>query len=464
MPRAGLDREVQGVTFGYGATVGGTSPGTVVPDWVDIARFALGGNGTSGSPWTGWDTNITWQAAPYYARSGFYSATASPLGWVTPGLSIRGDGSDFTQFTFTQAGDGFSILNNTYATNMHITLQDFGVKGTATMTNAFHFRNLHRSNFMGLKVYGGCTAAGMLNEGSVSNTIDRFSCDNADGGFGTAAPVNGIKLDQSGAGQPATDQNITQPRIGGAAMTGSGIVGVSTAMIRIYGGYSENGQNFGIEIQDTNNASWSIYGTDCEGNTVGGILLAGQGCSIYGGQTITGTSGSVLVPANALAWGIFGGRHDSPTVAAGAFSGIISGVTYNQSGGKTITDPSGVSVQTGNWNATLGTADLNTNSRDAVTRTQQVAVGGALTVTTNAITPTRQIHHVGAGLIKTINLPTLTSTGAAITNGYTLYIIPDAAYTYDATGNITLPAGGGTAVINKTMVFAWDGVKWSPSY
>jgi len=82
----------------------------------------------------------------------------------------------------------------------------------------------------------------------------------------------------------------------------------------------------------------------------------------------------------------------------------------------------------------------------------------ALTITANVIAPTALIHQVGAGLIKTITVPaTMASPGF-------LFILPTAAFTYDATGNILVPAGGGTAVVNKLMVFVWDSTKWTPSY
>jgi hypothetical protein len=84
-------------------------------------------------------------------------------------------------------------------------------------------------------------------------------------------------------------------------------------------------------------------------------------------------------------------------------------------------------------------------------------VGTALTVSGNTIAPVAQISHVGAGLIKTITVPAGFATGC-------LKLIPDAAFTYDATGNIVVPIGGGTAVINKTMEVCWDGSKWTPSY
>ncbi|MGZ8842133.1 MAG: hypothetical protein ACXW18_00605 [Pyrinomonadaceae bacterium] len=85
--------------------------------------------------------------------------------------------------------------------------------------------------------------------------------------------------------------------------------------------------------------------------------------------------------------------------------------------------------------------------------------GAVLAISSNTITPTNSIHHVGAGLIKTITVPTNFTSGV-------LYVIPDAAFTYDATGNIVVPSGGGTAVVNKLMVFVYSSSasKWVPSY
>lgn len=81
-----------------------------------------------------------------------------------------------------------------------------------------------------------------------------------------------------------------------------------------------------------------------------------------------------------------------------------------------------------------------------------------LTFSTNTIAPTSAIHHLGAGLIKTITVP-VTCTPTCV-----ISIIPDAAYTYDNTGNVTVPVGAGLALISKVMTFTWDGTKWNPSY
>lgn len=78
-----------------------------------------------------------------------------------------------------------------------------------------------------------------------------------------------------------------------------------------------------------------------------------------------------------------------------------------------------------------------------------------LTITTNTIAPTNAVHHLGAGLVKTITVP------ATCTPTCSIDIVPDAAFTTDATGNISVAS---TAVINRTLRFTWDGTKWNPSY
>ncbi len=80
-----------------------------------------------------------------------------------------------------------------------------------------------------------------------------------------------------------------------------------------------------------------------------------------------------------------------------------------------------------------------------------------LTISSNTITPTNGIHHVGAGLIKTIAVP------SGFTSG-TIYVIPDAAFSYDGTGNIVLPVGGGRAVVGRVMSFTYSSSssKWYP--
>jgi hypothetical protein len=99
-----------------------------------------------------------------------------------------------------------------------------------------------------------------------------------------------------------------------------------------------------------------------------------------------------------------------------------------------------------------GGAVLTYPTVSLVTQTE----GAALSVSSNTIAPTNPIHRVGAGLIKTITLP------GGFTGG-TIALVPTAAFTYDATGNVL---GTGTAVVGRTMfaTYSPSTSKWSMSY
>jgi hypothetical protein len=90
--------------------------------------------------------------------------------------------------------------------------------------------------------------------------------------------------------------------------------------------------------------------------------------------------------------------------------------------------------------------------------TGTTATANTLGITGNALATPKAIGFVGAGLIKTIGIPSLfAAAGGAVT------LIPTAAFTWDATGNIALP---GTAVVGRPLTMTYDGTtqKFYPSY
>jgi hypothetical protein len=117
-------------------------------------------------------------------------------------------------------------------------------------------------------------------------------------------------------------------------------------------------------------------------------------------------------------------------------------------------------VAVGFWPNGLGYiyADQGTSSTTA--HIFNLSQGPALTVTSNAIQPSDYIHHIGAGLIKNI---TVTDTYSVALPENCFQAIPDAAFTTDATGNISKAS---TAVVGQMMTLCYDSVaaKWYPSY
>lgn len=70
---------------------------------VPVSLFATGGLGTSASPWTGWDTAITWSArTEYFFRSGWYSYATSP-NFLKEDIAIVGEAGTYLKHTGTGA-------------------------------------------------------------------------------------------------------------------------------------------------------------------------------------------------------------------------------------------------------------------------------------------------------------------------------------------------------------------------
>jgi len=109
--------------------------------------------------------------------------------------------------------------------------------------------------------------------------------------------------------------------------------------------------------------------------------------------------------------------------------------------------------------------DLGTTTqrwRTTYTATAVVQKVGTGLATAATIAPVNPIVHItdAAITIVTITPP----TGCATTgNGCVITLIPDAAFTTNATGNIALAS---TAVINRALVITYDNAtsKWYPSY
>jgi hypothetical protein len=81
---------------------------------------------------------------------------------------------------------------------------------------------------------------------------------------------------------------------------------------------------------------------------------------------------------------------------------------------------------------------------------------GAELASAATIVPTNQVHTVsGIAAITTITTP------QGVKSGDVLILIPRGLITFTATGNIAIAV---TAVVNRALIFVWDGQDWVPSY
>lgn len=100
---------------------------------VDVASFATAGAGTQGSPWTGWDTAITWAARTRYnCRSGYYAYATAP-NLLFEGIEIIGEPGTF--WVHTGTGNAF-IMDAGASTGVwvpNVRVENIQVNGSPTL-------------------------------------------------------------------------------------------------------------------------------------------------------------------------------------------------------------------------------------------------------------------------------------------------------------------------------------------
>jgi len=194
---------------------------------------------------------------------------------------------------------------------------------------------------------------------------------------------------------------------------------------------------------------------------------AAEAVTITGGSATSGSATGTLtfVPSNS---------HSGAWTISSATQGIQEAISYLPSGVNEVWVPQGTTTLNGNvsyggkTNAVIvlcngvtlagaGTLPTTTATGNFIIdrRTSFVPLDkGANITSANTITPISNVFHVtAANLIKTITVPANFRFGV-------IWIIADAAFTTDLTGNISRAI---TATANTAYAFVWDGNKWTPS-
>lgn len=203
-----------------------------------------------------------------------------------------------------------------------------------------------------------------------------------------------------------------------------------------------------IDVKDANGVSLMGYPID----NIAGSIVSG---AVQGNQTLSpatnanGFANSFAATVNKAGSGthpVFATLEITPpTIGAGAATLTEADALYISGAPSGATTNNALHVASGQTRLDGGTTTPGVSS----------SASSVLTLASNVLTPTGSVHHLGAGLIKTITVP------AFVTGPWTLTLVPDAAFTFDATGNISL---AGTAVLNRALTFTWDGAKFNPSY
>jgi hypothetical protein len=93
-------------------TLSGQGQTFATPDWINVRDHVTGGIGTTGNPWTGWDTAINWATTntTYYFPAGTYLAGISGFTLTGGRQWLIGDGPTATVLSYTPTADGTALV------------------------------------------------------------------------------------------------------------------------------------------------------------------------------------------------------------------------------------------------------------------------------------------------------------------------------------------------------------------
>ncbi len=356
---------------------------------------------------TGLQVNISGATGNWAPINGTFTVTR--LSANTFSIPVDATGFGALTGTVTVRMMGMSVTNNT------VTIS--GYDGIAMPGLAF-------SNAVGNKIYkpahDGLSIPDVRDSSFSDNTID------TPGAIGIHAAIGFTR-------SVAADSPIRNAG-------GAGLDVTAAVDSKISGNIITNAHDDGLAVR-AGSLRTGIIDNHLNGNGTGSVLNK---------ELLVVGSALIVSDNNLLTTTLTNGLDVSSASDSIVESNIISGYTNGIVIGGTncrIKD----NVLTGNTNALSGAISTN-----HVTGILIGGEGDPLTIGSNTIAPTFQIHQVGAGLIKTITVP----SGL---KGETVALVPTAAFTYDATSNVL---GTGTAVVGRTMfaTYSISTSKWSMSY
>ncbi len=283
-----------------------------VTGWADVRDFVTGGTGTSGNPWTGWESGVGALAVNMriYFPGGYYSHSIGVI--AKSGWELLGDGYNASIVTYTGTGTAWSF-------------DDTGTGGN------------WRGRIQGLRITSSTGTVGVL----IEDLADFLIRNSWIRGFSSA----GVKLNAT-AGFYVLSIRIEDSEVSENSGDGVLATGVSLAINHIAISNSRIRGNTGWNLHATTFvAGWSLRGVDFEAGTAGAISISDidglelAGC--YFEQAVAGTSALEILGSAASAIGgvtitgnTFYGTATATAIKLGTAStkrfhgGLIAGNTF----------------------------------------------------------------------------------------------------------------------------------------
>ena len=297
--------------------------------WIDndagvyvVSRFATGGAGTSDSPWTGWDTAITWAADTTYKFSaGEYFAYSTSPNFALDGIRLIGEAGSVLKHT--GSGVGFKMDGGALAANykQNIYVENLNILGNSSTTYGAWIKHTVRATFDRLRISGASSEAircehcvlNVFNDPIVSSNVAAFPSG--------ATPTKGMVFTNSSTdGGAATATMCTANTVINSILEGISGAGIyldySDTVTFLQGTSEANGTGIQTTANSKNNVLKQLH---LEANTTGATLDGSRNRleQIQSGDafTIEATANNVQIIGGIITANV--------TVTAGAYECVI---------------------------------------------------------------------------------------------------------------------------------------------
>ncbi len=325
--------------------------------WVDVRAYKTGGSGTSGNPWTGWDTAITWAAnTTYVFPYGYYSYTDSP-NFALAGIRLIGLGNPVLKHTGT--GNAFIVDGGAAGSGVfNVGIEGITIWGQANSTNGLYIRSVHHSVFKDIRV-STISASALYLVWNTANTFINFTNDNANEPHDfSPVPTFGITIDERVHPEHTTACSFINPIL---YYYGSGMaLYIKAGNFNTFQGGMFGSAATGIQIDAQSNDN-KFINSDIENNSTQNVLNNGRFNffdTIYAdGVFNVGTSADTTL--------LISGQYDSIIIASGAVGTDLVDLNYNATGaGGVITDNGTRTTKRNVRNMSTGVFDINIIGKD----------------------------------------------------------------------------------------------------
>jgi hypothetical protein len=309
---------------------------------IDVSQLAIAGMGTVASPWTGWDTAVTWVGEQeYYFPGGIYCYSVSP-NFLKTGIALRGEAGTVLKHTgsgnavvFDNPG-GQTPINKNWT--MNVRMENFIIQGNSATTNGLFLRGVRDGYFKHISVRD-VSGAGLWTEACVTNILENFRVmfqENPNYVW-NVKPAYGIVIAGRGA-DTSTTWTITNPVIEDVSMIGIWIK-AGCFSNTIINGTVENNHTPGFQGIVLDGYWNTLINTDFEGN-VGTDIAINQSRNIL--INLASSNQTTLGPSQQNQF--IGGNYHNITLHPYDASTILQGVYYTGA----LVNPSLATIQFGN--------------------------------------------------------------------------------------------------------------------